>query len=142
LTVFFRACRRRNSLKVPLKTAEIGPGEKLETKPNSRRTSKEADVEVGSSGSDGGEVDRSLPSLFSPAARAKSVMDVIPASILFNMTFCFPPPPTGFELADLTHPASTPTLPHLSLIVSLDSVTFVLFEAAALRRCQTMEWAS
>ena len=64
---------------MPLRSAEVGPsqGAAVEKAP-SRRVSKDADdVEAGSSGSEGGEVvDRSLPSLFSPAARAKSVMDV------------------------------------------------------------------
>ena len=64
---------------MPLRSGEVGPSQGAVTeKAASRRVSKDAeDVEAASSGSEGGEVvDRSLPSLFSPAARAKSVMDV------------------------------------------------------------------
>lgn len=67
-------CRRKGSLKAPLKVAKV----KVDTRQLSNADLKAKDEEEGqdSSDSDVPLVDKSLPSLFSPAPRARSLMDV------------------------------------------------------------------
>lgn len=77
-----RCYRRRSSLRTPLtaKAAAATSADMEGTKPGKNDEQACKDVEKANSSSDGEEVSPRLQSLFSPAARVKSVMDVSLAS--------------------------------------------------------------
>ena len=83
------ACRRRrSSLRTPLKTeATAGPSAEAQDKqPSKEKVDAKTDVESARSCSDSEVVGPRLPSLFHPAARVKSVMDVSP-DFVFTVAF-------------------------------------------------------